>query len=457
MIDKIEELAVKFGKRTAYIYGNEKRTFEELFFRAQKISEKISGKDKSPVVVLGGKNCAVMESILACIMAKRAYVPINLSIPKERREYIIKSSKAGIIIDCTKNEPEIISIENGAQNFDDNEIAYIIFTSGSTGKPKGVPISYENLDNFISWITELDPGRGIEHAGVLNQAEFSFDLSTAAIFCALFCGYALIQLSENGDFFENFEIIKKNRPEVLVVTPSFVRLCLINKDFCEKEYPFIKSVYFCGEPLQKSLVKAIFERFSEIRIINAYGPTEATSAVCAFEITKESLEKEETLPCGDVDKAAVKISIENGEIVLKGKSVFKGYLENINGGYFKEEKTDCYRTGDFGFIKSKKLYCLGRKDDQVKYKGYRIELSEIESNIFSVSGVENCAVLAKQNAEGEVRMIKAFVSGTASEASIRNELSKKLPEYMVPKTIKILDFLPLNQNGKIDRKELEHL
>ena len=110
-----------------------------------------------------------------------------------------------------------------------------------------------------------------------------------------------------------------------------------------------------------------------------------------------------------------------------------------------------------GFIREGKLFCTGRKDSQIKYKGYRIELSEIESVISSIEGTENCAVIAKRNPEGEVRLLKAFVSGKVEETEIRKKLSEKLPEYMVPKSIKILETIPLNKNGKTDRKVLEEL
>ena len=132
----------------------------------------------------------------------------------------------------------------------------------------------------------------------------------------------------------------------MVATPTFIRLCLLNGDFSEKEYPFIKCIYFCGETLQKSLVYALFKRFPKIRIINAYGPSEATSAVCAAEITKETLENEETLPVGIISLAATEIAIENDEIVLKGKSVFEGYLGKQSGGYYKENEKNCFKTGD---------------------------------------------------------------------------------------------------------------
>lgn len=453
MLEKLNELAEKYGERTAYIYNDEKLSYAQLFERAQKAAERLAGKDKSPVAVFGGKNPDTMAAIIACLLVKRAYVPVNPKIPEERKNRIITASNANIIIDCTGKKPVFEKIENGAQEQEENDIAYIIFTSGSTGEPKGVPISYGNLDNFIRWITNLEPMNGIEHAGVFNQAEFSFDLSTAAICYALFGGHAIVQNEENGDFASVFDTITKNKADVFVVTPTFMRMLMLSKDFRKENYPFVKCVYFCGETFQKSLADAIFERFPDIRILNAYGPTEATSAVCAVEITKEVLEHEELLPVGIISDAATEIEIESGEIVLKGKSVFSGYLGEEVG----KRLVSGYKTGDIGYIRDGKLYCKGRKDSQIKYKGYRIELSEIETDISKIPGVENCVVIAKKNPEGEVKMIKAFFSGNAKEDFIRKELFEKLPDYMIPKTIRKLPELPMNKNGKTDRKELEKL
>jgi D-alanine--poly(phosphoribitol) ligase subunit 1 len=377
-----------------------------------------------------------------------------MNLPENRKEKIVKNSGASLIIDCSE---ENISFKKIKEENCENENAYVIFTSGSTGEPKGVPVSYENLDNFIEWITKLSPLNEFEHASVLNHASFSFDLSTAAIYYSLFGGHNLVQVENTEDFEKLFSEIKENKVNVIVATPTFLRLCLFNKDFSEENYPFIKCIYFCGEMLQKSLVKEIFKRFPEIKIINAYGPTEAASAVSAIEITEEILAKEELLPVGKISSAATEITVENGEIVLKGKSVSKGYLSGETGGFYKEDGKNCFKTGDVGFIENGKLYCKGRFDSQIKYKGYRIELSEIEANISSVPGTENCAVIAKRNPEGEVRLIKAFVSGNVSEEEIRKKLSENLPEYMIPKSIKKLDFIPFNKNGKIDRKELEKL
>ncbi len=454
MIFEIKELGERYKNNIAYTAGGKSFTYCELFEKAKEIFSEILKEKAASAIIFGNRNFETMAAIIACVLSKTAYIPVDMNIPKSRKEKIIENSGASLIIDCSE---EKISLKKIKEENSENENAYVIFTSGSTGEPKGVPVLYENLDNFIEWITKLSPLNEFEHASVLNHASFSFDLSTAAIYYSLFGGHNLVQVENAADFEKMFSEIKENKVNVIVATPTFLRLCLLNKDFSEENYPFIKCIYFCGEMLQKSLVKEIFKRFPEIRIINAYGPTEAASAVSAIEITEEILAKEELLPVGKISSAATEITVENGEIVLKGKSVSKGYLSGETGGFYKENEKNCFKTGDVGFIENGKLYCKGRSDSQIKYKGYRIELSEIEANISSVSGTENCAVIAKRNPDGEVRLIKAFVSGNVSEEEIRKKLSENLPEYMIPKSIKKLDFIPFNKNGKIDRKELEKL
>ena len=454
MIFEIKELGEKYKNNIAYTAGGKSFTYCELFEKAKEISSEILKEKAASAIIFGSRNFETMAAIIACVLSKTAYIPVDMNLPESRKEKIVKNSGASLIIDCSE---EKISFKKIKEENCENENAYVIFTSGSTGEPKGVPVSYENLDNFIEWITKLSPLNEFEHVVVLNHASFSFDLSTAAIYYSLFGGHNLVQVENTADFEKMFSEIKENKVNVIVATPTFLRLCLLNKDFSEENYPFIKCIYFCGEMLQKSLVKEIFKRFPKMKIINAYGPTEAASAVSAIEITEEILEKEELLPVGKISSAATEITVENGEIVLKGKSVSKGYLSGETGGFYKENEKNCFKTGDMGFIENGKLYCKGRFDSQIKYKGYRIELSEIEANISSVPGTENCAVIVKRNPEGEVRLIKAFVSGNVSEEEIRKKLSENLPEYMIPKSIKKLAFIPFNKNGKIDRKELEKL
>ena len=149
------------------------------------------------------------------------------------------------------------------------------------------------------------------------------------------------------------------------------------------------------------------------------------------------------------------VEIADGEIVLKGKSVFHGYIGGIEDGHFIENGIDCYRTGDNGKAENNLLYCLGRCDRQIKMNGYRIELDEIESCISSIDGVTACAVVPSHASSGKIKNIGAYVSGNnIDEQLIRDELKKSLPTYMIPKTISIVDRLTVNENGKTDRKAL---
>ena len=256
---------------------------------------------------------------------------------------------------------------------------------------------------------------------------------------------------------------KNSGINVAVCTPTFLKLCLTDPEFSASGIPSLRTVYSCGERLDSALAARLLHRFPDLSLINAYGPTEATSAVCAVTITKEMTEAE-LLPAGELSTAACEIVIDEGEIVLKGKSVFSGYLDSVKGGWFLENGKNCYRTGDLGKIQEGYLYCIGRMDRQIKWKGYRIELDEIEHVMSTLPGVQSCAVVAKHAPSGEVRAIKAYVVPTEEEdryavsgreQALRILLADKLPPYMLPKTIEYVDALPVNANGKTDRKELE--
>lgn len=465
MINKIYK-AVKENLNTiAYIYEADKISYSTLWNEAYKYGNLLKRQGIKPVIIYGHKKIEMLISILACIIAKRTYIPVDTCTPIDRIKKIIQITDSTLIITIEDikianieslrlNELEKYSKNNIQENH--NDIIYTIFTSGSTGTPKGVPISNDNLLSFTNWISDLSPLKEYKKATVLNQASFSFDLSVADIFYSLCNGHTLIGLDKNRIHNYNMlEIIKE--ANVIVSTPTFIKLCMIDKDFNEYNFPLIKCIYFCGEQLEVKLVKKIFERFPNIRLINAYGPTEATSAVSAIEITKNYI-NDEILPVGDMTNLATDVSVVDDEIILKGKSVFNGYLDNIIGGYYSENGINCYKTGDLGYIKDNKLYCKGRKDDQIKFKGYRIEISDIENNLKNIKGVSDCVVVAKKNENGLIKFIKAYVvihDITLDE--IKNELQHKIPLYMMPTQFESVKELPMNCNAKIDRKGLSEL
>lgn len=465
IVKKIKEVANNNLKKIAYIIEDNSITYEELYNKASTYADCLKRQDSSPVIIYGEKSIDYYIAMVSCLIAKRAYIPLSVNTPKERLKDIIKISKSSLMI--TNNEIKLMSIKKCKLEElidykfnkiveNNNDIAYIIFTSGSTGIPKGVPIKYSNLFNFVTWISSLKPLCNYKNINVLNQANFSFDLSVADMYYSLFNGHTLISI--NNDFINNynemFDAIKK--VDLMVVTPTFMKLCLINKEFNNNYFKRLKCIYFCGETLDKKIVEDLFFRFNDIKIINAYGPTEATSAVTAINITKNMLNYD-ILPVGDIKNSATEIIIVNNEIILKGKSVFGGYLNSNNGGYYNEDGIDCFRTNDIGYIKNNKLYFKGRLDNQIKYKGYRIELDDIELNIKKIEYIKDCVVIPIYDNK-IIKNLKAYVtvSKDVNINIIKKDLEKLIPKYMIPKVIIICDNLPYNDNLKIDRKSLKY-
>ena len=434
LIEKLKKIVVENPNKIAYKIDNKKITYQDLWDLSLKYSNILKKQGNSPVIIYNKKSIDVVVLILSCLMSRRAYIPLDFSTPKTRIDKIKNSSNSNLVI--SKLE-ELDNINHYVDIKNNNEIAYIIFTSGTTGNPKGVPISYSNLDNFTKWISSL---LKYENINVLNQASFSFDLSVADLYYSLFNGHTLVSIDFQNNTYEHiFKIIKEEKINLIVSTPTFMKLCLINPEFNQTNFESLKCIYFCGESLEKELVKKIFEKFSNIRIINAYGPTEATSAISAIEITRKMLDCEEILPVGDINNFATNVEIINDEIVLSGPSVFNGYIND-------KEKIIKYFTGDVGYVRDGKLYCKGRIDRQIKHNGYRIELDDIEANLKSIDSIEECAVIYKY----DKKIIKAFVVTKKYNKidDIKEKLQLMLPSYMIPKVIKIIEKMPINKNGK---------
>ena len=434
--------------------GQHRLSWQELHERAAALAAMLE-RYNGAVLIYGEKSPEYVAAIAGCLWAGLPYVPVGPHIPAFRIASMIKQAqiKAAVCLsplpgelcgcfDCLEM-PQAGNTHFALRAISPEDTAYILFTSGSTGMPKGVAVSYQNIENFIEWFSTRPAIAGLYPRAVLNQAQFSFDLSVADLYYALYTGCTLELQQENTRL-----STAGSRAELAVMTPSYADFCLMDTEFKAAMLPCLQTVFFCGEPLRCSTVRRLWSRFPGLRIINAYGPTEATCAVCSAEITPD-LTEATALPIGMEAGEAVQITIgSDNRIYLQGKSVAVGYL---NGEVFE----GCFAAGDIGHYADGYLWFDGRCDDQIKYKGYRIEPYEIEAALAAQPGIRQAVVLPRKDPTGRVISLYALVTaeGAVQEQALREALRSTLPDYMIPKQIRQCEELPMTQNGKIDRRK----
>lgn len=410
-----------------------------------------------PVVLYGHQQAEFAVALYSCLLHKIPYVPVDCIYPEERLQEICTLASAPYYYDIARQA--FIPTGLTAQPLQQHDLAYVMFTSGSTGKPKGVQIGRESVWHFIQWV-----GKDFhlpDNPVLMNHAVFSFDLSLIALLANLAKnGHILLNAKENIAAEGWLTGLQSQKVSAWVSTPSFAYQKLLSPQFCSDYLPDLKVFIFIGEVLNKALVKQLRRRFPKAKIINSYGPTEATVATTVVEITDAILASDtDLLPIGTMMPDSFMEITAEGELIIWGKNVMRGYLgldeENAQKLLTRE---NCpwrgYRTGDLGFS-TDYLYCSGRNDSQIKLNGYRIEISEIENRILNISGVQEAVVLPLKKTGGGVLRIAAFCVTRRSSEEIKSELARVIPPYMIPGQIVIQEHLPLNPNGKIDRKLLD--
>ncbi len=451
--------------------------------------------EKSPVVIYGHKEPLILPCIYGALKAGRAYVPIDTTVPADRAQQIaldVEPSAAvdfyGVGLDAKtvldaeslrdifeKYRGSSVSPENWAKCSD---FAYILFTSGSTGKPKGVPIAVENVENL-----NREFGGWLDGTGdvFLHQISYSFDVSVVQVWLAVARGKTLYTIDKGmvenlGELFENLE---RSGISVWVSTPSFAELCAPSGRFEAALLPKLEKFIFCGEVLTHKLVDQLFERFPAAKVINTYGPTEATVLVTASEITPEMAADERSIPIGEPlgevrfriadERGAELPEGEEGELLILSASVGPGYYRRpdlTEKAFFYDEATARrgYHTGDRAYRGGNVYYYCGRIDNQIKLNGFRVEIEDIENNLVKLENVARAAVLPVYEGE-KVAYLAAFIlleqpdglTNLKRSLRIKEQLREFLPSYMIPRRITALENFPLNTNGKVDKKQLKTL
>jgi amino acid adenylation domain-containing protein len=487
-----EEQTARASEATALVFEEERLSYGELNRRANQVAHCLIGLGIRPddrVAICMERSLEMVVGLLGILKAGGAYVPLDPSYPEERLAYMLEDSAPVALLTQSplrgrfaKFTSQLLVVDEAdglsllARQPQDNpdptllglggnHLAYVIYTSGSTGLPKGVMNEHGGLCNLALAQVELF-GVGPE-SRVLQFASLSFDASISEIMMAL-CSGATLHLGSREELRPGKPLLStlQGRQITHVTLPASVL-----QAWAEEELPNgLLTVVAAGEALPRAVA---WRWASRHRLFNAYGPTEAT--VCATTYRCEA-ERDGAIPIGrpiantqiyilDQHLEPVPMGV-SGEIYIGGVGVARGYLNRpeltaerfIANPFSRDPAERLYKSGDLGrWLPDGNIEYLGRNDFQVKIRGFRIELVEIEARLLECEGVREAVVIAREDKPGEKRLVAYVVMQGGVElsaASLREELSKVLADYMVPSAFVSLEALPLTPNGKLDRRAL---
>jgi len=494
------------SKRKALHYKDQVFSFSELSESVEKLAKLLISLEinKGDIIVIGhNKKPLSYGLMLASIRLGIPYLSIDVESPISRNHNILSTSAASFlffddiqyqdsmkelsdlsgcisyfldesILPIVTDEDRKIQLDR-AEKVDGSCIAYIMFTSGSTGTPKGVAVTHQNVLHFIAWgqqrfnITHKD--------NFANLSPMYFDNSVFDFYVGLFSGASLTPFPREllTKPYDVVNYLGDSKCTIWFSVPSLLMYLNTMKAFSSEKENQLRLIIFGGEGYPKVELKKLYDIFhAQATLVNVYGPTECTCICSAYDINKSDFEDLSGIPTlgylnQNFDYQILdenNIEAEIGELCLIGPNVASGYFNDIERSnesfvtittpsrFFKR----MYHTGDLVERKKGKLYFVGRKDNQIKHMGYRIELEEIEHALIKIDGINQAAVVyeRKQVTFGK---LYGFVASDEklSEEVILNKLRSILPDYMIPSKIYIQPILPKNQNGKVDKQQLKNL
>ena len=494
----LEETAVKFPDKLAISDGELSVTFSEWRQRAlclaDAITAKLSGRHL-PVLVYLPKGTNTLISFAGILYSGNYYTPTDVKFPFQKVEGVLKCLKPALIISDRKSAEKLLKngiledmilyledIDFRQNNKDssmylnriiDTDLAYVFFTSGSTGVPKGVAITQRSIIDYIDWAAEefsIDV-----NVKIANQAPFYFDNSILDIYLCMSCGATLYIPPEMYYAFQAklLAYLEEKKITFIFWVPSAL-VGSANSGLLERfDLSAIKKVLFCGEVMPNRHLNIWRRVLPEAEFANLYGPTEITD-VCSFFRVNREFADDDPLPIGkacrnteimllDDENCLITEPDKKGELCVRGTSLSVGYyaneektsvafVQNPLNPYYEEK---IYRTGDLAhYNEFGEIMFDGRKDFQIKHMGYRIELGEIETAILSMEEIDNACCLYD---EEHKRIVSVFQSKQGIDGlAIRKRLMSILPKYMIPSEYFAVEKMPLNDNGKINRKQLKN-
>jgi amino acid adenylation domain-containing protein len=468
--------------------GDDKLSYGELNARANRIAHALRGLGVGPEVRVGlylERSVDLVAGVLGILKVGGAYVPLDPSYPAARIAYMVEDTAApvvlthsGLVGKLPAHAGRTVCVDDaaliGSQSGDNPEavggaasLAYVIYTSGSTGQPKGVMVSHAAVCNRMHWLIGTF---GITAAdAMLVQASINFDVSIGQLFACLLTGgrCVLAREDERTDSAALVALTQAHAVSIWDLTPSMLRPMLDEPGIADCRT--LRHVFCGGEALDPALA-GVFHSRMQAGLHNVYGPTET-----AIDATWWTCEEgwQGAIPIGrpisnmqawvlDDTRQPVAVGVA-GELYLGGVGLARGYLgqpeltaEKFVAHPFSDAPgARLYRTGDrVRWLADGTIEFLGRFDDQVKLRGFRIEPGEIEAALMAQAGVKQAAVVVREDRPGERRLV-AYVAGAGLEAgALRTQLGQSLPAHMLPSALVLLEALPITANGKLDRAAL---
>lgn len=486
IIKYFEEQASTIPNETAIVFEKQKMTYKELNEKASSLAYELrkNGVTNNTIVgIMQERSFEMIVAILAVLKAGGGYIPIAPDYPNDRIEYMLEDSDSTIILTTDKNriktDKKIIDINLGGEIYQNNkenleniskpeDLSYLIYTSGSTGTPKGVMLKQKNLTNFYnamkSTIDYLKDGK--KHK-IISITTVSFDIFIFETLMSLTKGLTLYMTNENEQKITSQleKIIKENEIEILQTTPSVMKFHLDNLENKEN-IKSLRYIMLAGEPLPKPLVDKLKELIPQVIVYNGYGPSETT----IFSTTRDVTNLEKVTIGKPIANTQIYILNKNqklmpqgivGEIYIAGDGVGKGYMnqkEQTESSFMQNlfiPNSIMYKVGDLGaFDEHGEIACYGRIDNQVKIRGLRIELSEIEKQMLRTANVQNAVVMKKEINGRDALCAYYLPNGPVNEETMKAFLQDKLPQYMIPQYFIRLEEMPYTPNGKIDKRAL---
>lgn len=487
----IEAQAEKTPDAVAVIYEGAKLSYRELDARANQLAHHLRSLGVQPDTLVGlclERSLEMVVGLLGVLKAGGAYVPIDPAYPAERIAFMITDAQMPVLLTQEKvrdalpaNSARIVCLDadwpvitkQPAQRVESKlspeHLAYVIYTSGSTGKPKGVMIPHRAIVNHMYWLQRAYP-LGTKDA-VFQKTPFSFDASVWEFYAPLMVGGRLVVAKPQGHLDSAYmaRTINEHQVTTLQLVPSLLRMLLAEPAFANCKT--LKRVFCGGEALTLDLQTEFFATLPQATLHNLYGPTEAAIDSTSWDCVRST--KSATVPIGrPVDNATAYVVDAGlkltpvgvpGELLIGGAGLARGYFnrpeltaEKFIANPFGAGRV--YRTGDLArWLPDGTIEFLGRVDHQVKLRGFRIELGEIEAALEQLEDVAEAAVVVREVRAGDQRLVgycSAHNGSSISVPALREQLRARLPEYMVPAQLVVLDKLPHTPNGKIDRRAL---